>query len=195
MYCKNCGSQISGDEKFCPKCGAIVNQAVSLQAQAHSDKAIKWKHINTLLAIVAIILMFLPLFVINAKEMGYSNKLQVSGFDVGSGIDFTDGTSASRNFFAWLMVMVPIASLIINHIKRLFRLSKKMLLAAPIICICSVLLSLPTFSAETNVTVSADIGFWLYFLLTIVWLVAGYLQYKNMPLSKDSLSNLLNNKK
>ena len=36
MYCKNCGNQINGNEKFCPSCG--YNQALSVQRTPTADE-------------------------------------------------------------------------------------------------------------------------------------------------------------
>lgn len=41
MYCKNCGSEIKSEEKFCSKCGAATVQKTSESATVNRDEIIK----------------------------------------------------------------------------------------------------------------------------------------------------------
>ena len=148
-----------------------------------------------ILAIVSIVLMLLPMLTINAYEFGYSNRLSFSGFEMASGMTLSDGSELSRNFFAWLMVMVPIFSVLTNYIKKLFSLKKIMLFVAPLICTVCLFLAKSTAASSLKVSLSTSIGFWLYLLACLFWLVVGYLQYKNLPLNKESISKIINQKK
>lgn len=75
------------------------------------------KNINAILAVVSVVLLFLPMLTINAFEVGYSNRLSISGFDMAAGMSLSNGEELSRNFFAWLMVVVPVFSVLANYIK------------------------------------------------------------------------------
>lgn len=141
------------------------------------------KNINTILAVVSVVLMFLPMLTINAFEAGYSNRLSISGFDMAAGMNLTNGEDLSRNFFAWLMVMVPVFSVLTNYIKKLFPLKKVALFAAPLVCVVCLFLAKITVASFLNVSLSTALGFWLYLFLCLIWLVVGYLQYKNIPLA------------
>jgi len=51
MYCKNCGTELSGDAVICPKCGAVVNEKrISEIAVANQPKKRKSKIVAGLLA-------------------------------------------------------------------------------------------------------------------------------------------------
>ena len=40
MYCKNCGNEIQGTEKFCPKCGNKVEHAIEIQTRPKKKKSV-----------------------------------------------------------------------------------------------------------------------------------------------------------
>lgn len=225
MFCKQCGTNLPEGAKVCPNCGMAVEQSSrapqqtaqtpqSTSSQASSDyqhtmntvpaqptqlptvnKEFILKNINTILAVVSIILMFLPMLTINSKESLYSNNLSVSGFEIAQGMDFTDNSGTNANFFAWLMILIPIFAILTNYIKQLCSMKKITLFAAPLVCVVSLFLAKSTFASSISVSVSMALGFWLYLLLCLFWLLVGYLQYKNMPLTKDSVVSLLNQKK
>lgn len=224
MFCKQCGTNLPEGVKVCPNCGAAVksseqvsNQDVkSTSGQASEDnqqtshtvsvqsvqlpkvnKEFILKNINTILAIIAIISAFLPMLVMNTKELGYSNKLSVSGFEIAQGMRFNDVNSSetSVNIFAWLIILIPVFAILTNYIKQLFSFKKVMLFAAPLVSVICLFLAKSTFSSGMNCTISGGIGFWVYLFDSLVWLLVGYLQYKNMPLTKDSVINLVNQKK
>lgn len=189
MFCKNCGANLPEGVNVCPNCGAEAKQPQTI------NKAFVLNHINTILAAVSVVLMFLPMFVLNGKELGYSNKLSVSGLEVAKGITFTDFSETSRNVFAWMMILIPVFAILTNYIKQLLSLKKVTLFAAPLVSVICLFLTKSTFSSAANVTVSSALGFWLYLLVSLFWLLVGYLQYKNMPLTKDSVVTLINQKK
>lgn len=214
MFCKNCGANLPKGVNVCPNCG----MAVELSAQDpqstkstgnHPDNIVPTqpaqlptvnkefilKNINTILAIIAVVLMFLPMFVLNTKEAGYGNKLSFTGVEIAKGIDISDGTGTSANFFAWLMILIPVFAILTNYIKQLLPLKKVTLFAAPLVSAICLFLAKSTFTSNINVSVSNALGFWLYLLVSLFWLLVGYLQYKNMPLTKDSVVSLLNQKK
>ncbi len=218
MFCKQCGTSLPEGARVCPNCGMAVGTAQAPQpTSSHPsgnypastvptepvqpaqlptvNKEFILKNINTILAVIAVILMFLPMFAINGKELGYGNKLSVSGFEIAKGLDLTDGSGTSANFFAWLMILIPIFAILTNYIKQLFSLKKVTLFAAPLISVICLFLAKSTFTSVINVTVSSALGFWLYLLVSLFWLLVGYLQYKNMPLTKDSVVTLINQKK
>ena len=188
MFCKNCGANLPEGVNVCPNCGAAAKQPQTI------NKTFVLNHINTILAAVSVVLMFLPMFVLNGKEMGYSNKLSVSGLEVAKGITFTDFSETSRNVFAWMMILLPVFAILTNYIKQLFPLKKVTLFAAPLACAVCLFLAKSTFSSAVNISVTTALGFWLYLVVSLFWLLVGYLQYKNMPLTKDSVVNLLNQK-
>ena len=224
MFCKQCGTNLPEGAKVCPTCGAAVksseqvsNQDVkSTSGQASENdqqtshtvsvqsvqlpkvnKEFILKNINTILAIIAIISTFVPMLVMNTKELGYSNKLSVSGFEIAQGMRFNDanGSETSVNIFAWLIILIPVFAILTNYIKQLFSFKKVMLFAAPLVSGICLFLAKSTFSSGMNCTISGGIGFWVYLFDSLVWLLVGYLQYKNMPLTKDSVINLVNQKK
>ena len=41
MYCKNCGNEIQGTEKFCPKCGNKVESVMGIQSHPRKKKSVK----------------------------------------------------------------------------------------------------------------------------------------------------------
>lgn len=195
MNCPKCGNPIPDDAKVCPNCGEAVDSSSKTVYIKSVDREFILKNINTILAVVSIVLMFLPMLTINAYEFGYGNRLSISGFEMASGMTLSDGSELSRNFFAWLMVMVPVFSVLTNYIKKLFPLKKIMLFVAPLICTVCLFLAKSTVSSSSNVSLSTAIGFWLYLLVCLFWLVVGFLQYKNLPLNKESISKIINQKK
>lgn len=209
MFCKQCGTSLPEGAKNCPNCGAAVKSSEqvpnqdtkSTSAQSAQlpkvNKEFILKNINTILAIIAIISAFLPMLVMNTKELGYSNKLSVSGFEIAQGMRFNDVNSSetSVNIFAWLIILIPVFAILTNYIKQLFSFKKVMLFAAPLVSVICLFLAKSTFSSGMNCTISGGIGFWVYLFDSLVWLLVGYLQYKNMPLTKDSVINLVNQKK
>lgn len=195
MNCPKCGNPIPDDAKVCPNCGESIGSFAIPSIPKTVDKEFILKNINTILAVVSIVLMLLPMLTINAYEFGYGNRLSISGFEMASGMTLSDGSELSRNFFAWLMVMVPIFSVLTNYIKKLFSLKKIMLFVAPLICTVCLFLAKSTVSSSANVSLSTAIGFWLYLIVCLFWLVVGFLQYKNLPLSKESISKIINQKK
>ena len=114
MFCKQCGTNLPEGAKVCPNCGMAVEQSAqatqSTSNQAAStpsaqpaqlptvNKEFVLRNINTILAVVAVVLMFLPMLSINGKELGYGNKLSVSGFEIAQGLNLTDGSGTSSNF-------------------------------------------------------------------------------------------------
>ena len=211
MFCKQCGTNLPEGAKVCPNCGMPVEPSAQAPQSTSSqtinspsaqptqlptvNKEFVLRNINTILAVVAVVLMFLPMLSINGKELGYGNKLSVSGFEIAQGFNLTDGSESSANFFAWLMILIPIFAILTNYIKQLFSLKKITLFAAPLLCVISLFLAKSTFTSQANVTISTALGFWLYLLVSLFWLLVGYLQYKNMPLTKDSVVNLISQKK
>ena len=217
MFCKNCGANLPEGVNVCPNCGMAVELSAEGPQSTKStsnypdnivptqpaqpaqlptvNKEFILKNINTILAIITVVLMFLPMFVINGKELGYGNKLSVSGFEIAKGLDLTDGSGTSANFFAWLMILIPVFAILTNYIKQLLSLKKVALFAAPLVSVICLFLAKSTFTSNINVSVSNALGFWLYLLVSLFWLLVGYLQYKNMPLTKESVVNLLSQKK
>lgn len=57
MFCKKCGTELSGDEKFCGVCGEPCNNVVSSQAVVLKPKThISRKHIIIIVVVVSIVL-------------------------------------------------------------------------------------------------------------------------------------------
>ncbi len=192
MYCQKCGTEIKDGQTVCPNCGAAAKSSISIKPEIKSiNKEFILKNINTILAVIAILLMFLPILTINAYETGYSNKLSISGFDMANGTCFNTGENLDRNFFAWLMFMIPIFSILTNYIKKLFHIKKVTLFLAPLICCACIFLAKSSISSAFKVSLSTAVGFWLYLLVCLFWLIIGFLQYRNLPLNKDSLSMLI----
>lgn len=209
MFCKQCGTSLPEGAKNCPNCGAAVKSSEQVPNQDTKSTSVQsvqlpkvnkefiLKNINTILAIIAIVSAFLPMLVMNTKELGYSNKLSVSGFEIAQGMRFNDvnGSETSVNIFAWLIILIPVFAILTNYIKQLFSFKKVMLFAAPLVSVICLFLAKSTFSSDMNCTISGAIGFWIYLFDSLVWFLVGYLQYKNMPLTKDSVVNLINQKK
>lgn len=218
MFCKQCGTSLPEGAKNCPNCGVAVKSSEQVPNQDTKSTSVQsvqlpkvnkefvLRNINAILAVISVVLMFLPMFVINCSALGYSGKLSESGFVVASGVKFSNYSATSVNFFAWLMILIPIFSILVNYIKPLYSIKKITLFAAPLVCIISLFLAKSNFVSSMNAFVSSTLGlmdasispvlgFWFYLVCSLVWLLVGYLQYKNMPLTKDSVVNLINQKK
>ncbi|MGW8115162.1 zinc-ribbon domain-containing protein [Caproicibacterium sp. NSD3] len=221
MFCKQCGTSLLEGAKNCPNCGMAVEQSsqssqpTSKETSGNNQRATNrvfaqsaqmptvnkefiLRNVNAILAGISVVLMFLPMFVINCSALGYSGKLSESGFAVASGVKFSDYSATSVNFFAWLMILIPIFSILVNYIKPLYSIKKITLFAAPLVCIISLFFARSIFVSSMNAFVSSTLGLVnvsispAYLVDSLAWLLVGYLQYMNMPLTKDSVVNLIN---
>lgn len=174
---------------------AANSQLPSFQMPAqfkNVNKEFILKNINTIFAVISVVLLFLPMLTVNAYEAGYSNRFTISGFDLAGGVVFNDSTTLDRNFFAWLMFVIPVLAVLSNYIKKLFPIKKVMLFVAPLICGICELFAKSSASSGMSVSLSAAMGFYIYLLVCILWLIIGYLQYRNIPLNRDSITSMLN---
>lgn len=197
MYCRKCGAQIPEDSKFCPKCGGDFKpKPVSSSSFQNREinKEFILKNINTILAVFTILLMTLPMVVL--KPWYATNSVAISGIDLATGVAFTDESSAYPNFFACLMILIPILSIVVNYVKQLAKIKKIVLLVAPTAVIVCLFLAKNLFASvmneEINKMVTTSLGFWLYLIASLIWLVVNFLQYENLPLSKEGVSKAIN---
>ena len=93
------------------------------------------------------------------------------------------------------MVIIPAFSILTNYIKQLSNVKKITLFAAPLVSVVCLFLAKSTFASHANCDVVTAVGFWFYLIVAIVWLVVGFLQYKNLPISKEGLSKVINGNK
>lgn len=199
-FCFKCGAKLVAGKSFCLNCGTQVVKTVQraspnnippLPIKEPQNKEFVLKNINTILAIASIILLFLPMLTLNAYEAGYSNRLSISGFELATGITFTDNSEMDGSVFAWMMVIIPVVSIFSNRIKGLMSFKKLMLFLAPLANAICLFLATSSANLSTTVSLSTASGFWFYLIVCAFWFIIGVLQYKNLPLRTESLKKLV----
>lgn len=203
-FCFKCGSKLVAGKSFCSNCGTQVikttrrtptsvspNNIPPLPTKQPENKEFILKNINTVLAIASIILLLLPMLTLNAYEAGYSNRLSISGYELATGVTFTDNSEMDGSVFAWLMVIIPIVSIFSNHVKKLMPIKKSMLFLAPLANAICLFLAKSAADSSANVSLSTASGFWIYLIVCAFWFIIGILQYKDLPLKTESLKSLL----
>ena len=199
-FCFKCGAKLVAGKSFCLNCGtqvvktvqrASLNSIPPLPKEQHQNKEFILKNINTILAISSIILLFLPMLTLNAYEAGYTNRLSISGFELATGITFTDNSEMDGSAFAWLMVIIPIVSIFSNHNNGLMSFKKLMLFLAPLADAICLFLAKSAADLSTTVSLSTAFGFWFYLIVCGFWFIIGVLEYKNLPLKTESLKKLV----
>jgi len=116
----------------------------------------------------------------------------MSGFDSLFGLTFSDGSEMGGTLFALLLFAFPVLLILSKYIKELEPYKKLIFLILPIGSILSLFLVKVILSGKMNTSISTAFGFWLYFLVSAALLFVGHLEYKNIPLDKESLSTVLN---
>ena len=116
----------------------------------------------------------------------------MSGFDSLFGLTFSDGSEMGGTLFALLLFAFPVLLILSKYIKELEPYKKLIFLILPIGSILSLFLVKVILSGIDEYFYFNAFGFWLYFLVSTALLFGGYLEYKNIPLDKESLSTVLN---
>ena len=76
--------------------------------------------------------------------------------------------------------------------KELAKYKRLIILISPIGSIVSLLIVKAGVSSKILSSVSTASGFWLYLIVSAALLVVGYFEFKNIPLNKESISNIIN---
>ncbi|KNZ41852.1 hypothetical protein [Acetobacterium bakii] len=103
------------------------------------------------------------------------------------GSEFTDGTYVSGGFFGLIMVLAPIFLIVCNYVKQLANIKKLMLFLAPLAGLIATFIAEKAIAAGLNVSASASMGYYLYLIISIAMIAVGFLQYQNIPLSKNGV--------
>ncbi|MBU3181835.1 zinc ribbon domain-containing protein [Clostridium psychrophilum] len=193
-FCSNCGNKVDPNASKCLKCGFAIkkNSSSDLDLGGKINKTYIFKNINLILAVVSVIILFLPIFQLNAYELGYDNILKITGSESFLGMTFTDGTVMSGSFFALLLFAFPILLIVSKYVKELEKFKRPIMLISPIGSIISLFIVKSGISSKIATTISTASGFWLYLIISVALLVVGYFEYKDIPLNKKSLSDIIN---
>lgn len=149
------------------------------------------KNINSILAAVSMVVWFLPMFGLNAKEAGYVNSLSASGFEAFTGLTFSDGTILPMNISSVFLVVFPLLLILSNYVKQLEKWKRYYIFASPAFSIVFLVITKFSVQSRMNVTVSTNVGFWLYFILNVALLVLAYFQYKSIELDKAQIQKFM----
>lgn len=194
-FCNNCGNKVDPNASTCLKCGSAIkkkNQSFDLDLGGKLNKAYILKNINLILSAVSVIILFLPIFQLNAYELGYNNALKITGYESLLGMTFTDGTRMSGSIFALLLFAFPVLLIVSKYVKNLEKFRRPIMLISPIGSIISLFIVNSGIDSKISTTISTASGFWLYLIVSASLLVVGYFEFKNIPLNKQSLSNIIN---
>lgn len=138
------------------------------------------KNLDSILAGISILTWFLPLVGMNARELGYSNVLSMSGFEAFWGMEFTDGTEISGNIISLFLVIFPLLLILSNYIVQLAKWKAYYMFVSPVGSVVCMFLTKHAIQEWAYVTVSASVGFWLYLIINVVLLVLAYFQYQSI---------------
>jgi hypothetical protein len=105
---------------------------------------------------------------------------------------FTDGTYISGGFFGLTMVLGPIFLIICNYVKHLANIKKLMLFLAPLAGLIATFIAERVITSCLNFSASASMGYYLYLVISIAMITVGFLQYQNIPMSKDRVLEYVN---
>ena len=158
------------------------------------NKKFIFRNISLILSITLILSLFTTFCIVNSSEYGYGNGLALTGFNVLLGSEFTDGTYVSGGFFGLIMVLAPIFLIVCNYVKQLANIKKLMLFLAPLAGLIATFIAERVIASGLNVSASASTGYYLYLIISIVMIVVGFLQFQNIPISKDGVLEYVNKK-
>lgn len=145
------------------------------------------KNINAIIATVLVVVCFIPMFKLNAQDIGYVNNLTASGWQALMGLVFTDGTVLNMSFSAILLYFFPVAIILVNFVRQLEKFKSYIIYISPIGCIIALFVTKMSVDSKMQVSVSTSIGFWLYLFLSIALLLLSYLQFKNISLNEEEI--------
>lgn len=148
-----------------------------------------FRNISLILSIALLLSLFTTFCVINSSAYGYGNDLALSGFDVLLGFDFSDGSSISGGFFGLIMVLAPPALILSNYLKALAPIKKLMLFLAPLAGFIASFIAERTIASQLNFLATRSMGYYLYLILSLAMIGVGFLQYKNIPLNRESVQD------
>lgn len=137
------------------------------------------RNLNSAFAVMLIVICcLLPVFDMNAYEVGYTNTLGISGMESLMGMTFSDGTEMGMNISALFLFLFPLA-LILSHQVAKFRVWEPYyIFIAPYGCIVSLFVTHLLIDKQMNASVSAGTGYWIYLLFSLIMLGVGYRQFK-----------------
>lgn len=137
------------------------------------------RNLNSAFAGLLILICFLPMFGLNAYEMGYSNTLGITGFGALVGMTFTDGTEMGMNISAAFLFLFPLALILSNQVEAFKAWKQYYIFIAPYGCMIGLFVTKILIDHQMNASVSADVGFWIYLLFSLITLMVGYWQSKD----------------
>lgn len=154
-------------------------------------------NIMTILAAVALVLLFLPFASFAAKadgaEIVSEEAIGVSGFELMFGVTKIR-VGNNRTIFAFLLLLIPLLLIALNYIKPLKPYKKMIAVVAPALGIVAEIISLLgirgvfksllTSSGATDLKMSLGIGFFLIFLCYALIAVVGLVLFHGMELPK-----------
>lgn len=149
------------------------------------------KNINSIIAVLAIIMWFLPMFRLKAYEIGYSNAPTASGFAVFTGMEFSDGSETGMNLSSGFLFLCPLMLVLSNYVKKLEKLKRYSIFVAPVGGVLFLFLTKLSVQGSLNMSVGASIGFWLYLLLNVLLLILAYFQFKSIELDKEQIQKIV----
>jgi len=92
------------------------------------------------------------------------------------------------------MIFAPIFLIVCNYVKQLANIKKLMLFLAPLAGLITTFIAKRVIASGLNVTASASMGYYLYLVISIAMIVVRFLQFQNIPMSKDEVLEYVNKK-
>ena len=68
-----------------------------------------------------------------------------------------------------------------------------MLFLAPLAGFIATFIAERTITSQLNVSASSGLGYYLYLILSLAMIGVGFLQYKNIPLNRESVQDYVSN--
>lgn len=158
-----------------------------MEGQMEVSKEKLFGNINSIIAVLLLVICFIPMFRVNTSELGYINDLSLSGFQALLGMAFNDGTEIGGTIIAIFLFLFPLILILVNYIAVLEMMKPYMVYIAPVGGIISLFITKMRIDSKVVTSVSTHIGFWLYLLLGLMLLVVSFLQIKNITFDSDNV--------
>ena len=72
MFCKNCGTKVTGQEKFCPNCGSVVENSSTAENKQTTEQQVTFTINKKVLGIAAVVvaLLLVIIFAVGGMRKG-----------------------------------------------------------------------------------------------------------------------------